>query len=439
MDIPPTVCGGCGCQSTLAVAFKSAYSFKGPVPLCPRCVERRRRRRANAVLLGALVVLIGVPVLWAIGIEHDVLWLLALVAGFQLSKLISILPHEWGHAFAAKMVGYRPVAIIWGNTEALFDFRWFGIRTRIGHAPDSAVTYFEPLGERAQRVKHIVVTAAGVTVNILLGFAAVWCAARISQPMYESIPKAMLLVFGVANFAMAFANLWPASVNTVAGRISNDGLRLFELMVRGPPDALQCRASASAIRMHLAWEDGEFDRAMTELDAAESLLGPTAWIDSARGAGWCRLGKPQVARALLENSLRKEDVDPATRALLNNNLAWALFISDDAALDEQSRDASSRAYGVLPWFAPVVITRACSLAAHACPGSERLEQATKLLERLPTLEMSKDSRQFAAVAAGLVAAARGNFREARHQLRIAQCFGDPGLAGRFLEARLPSN
>src|SRR5689334_3525883 len=109
------VCGCCRRRSTLVTAFKTVYSFTGPRSLCPNCAERRRRRRANARWLGAALVLVGVPGLAAIGFSGEVLWLLLIVAGFVMSKLVSVIPHELGHAIAARLVGFQPVAIIWGH------------------------------------------------------------------------------------------------------------------------------------------------------------------------------------------------------------------------------------------------------------------------------------------------------------------------------------
>jgi hypothetical protein len=432
-------CGKCGCRSTLTSAYKTVYSFKGQLPFCPHCAEQRRQWRTNTLWLGTLLTLLGVLILDWMDIRHDLLWILFIVAGFLLSKLVSVIPHELGHAWAARLVGYKPLVILWGDAQAVLDFRLLGVRMRIGRAPDSAVTFFEPVGETMRRLKHILVTAAGVTVNILLGWLAIAVAVQIALPAVDSVPKAALLVFGVANFSMALANLWPSSIDTISGKIPNDGMRLFELITRGPPDLAQCRAMACQIRMHLAWEDGEYDRVMAELDTVETQVAEAPWVDVARSAGWCRLGKPQSARSAIQSSLLKEDIDPGTRALLHNNLAWANFISDDAALEEGSLEASLSAYDVLPWFSPVAITRACVLAAYARPGSQRLGEAQALVARVSGRQLSKESRQALAVAKGLIATALGDAGEAKRQLELARHFRKPGLAERVLEARLPSN
>ena len=114
------------------------------------------------------------------------------------------------------------------------------------------------------------------------------------------------------------------------------------------------------------------------------------------------------------------------------------FLLDDPALDDDSIQRSALALDAMPWLPPVVITRACVLAASSGPASPRLVEACRLLDGLREFHLDKKARIFAAVARGLIAAAEGATGDARRELEHARSIGDPGLAGRVLEARLPS-
>jgi len=436
-----SACRTCQRRSTLAAAFTPVYSFQGPQFLCPRCAERRQARKTYRTWGWALAALILVPAaVWA-GLLTRNLWLVMGWGGVVLAIYLSVLPHEFGHALMARAVGYRPLAIVWGGFPSLIDRRIFGIRTLIGLAPESGFACFDPTDDRWPRLKQGAITAAGPLVNGLLAAAAFLVAATITEPFTESVLKFVLLVFGIANSLLALVNLWPSRVTTVAGSIPTDGAKLLSLLSSRPLELAQHRAAACQVRMFFAFRDQAFDLVVAEADAAENLVGPALWIDVARSAALCGLDRPVEARELLRRTVAMPEVqaDAAARAMAENNIAWANFVIDDAADDLDSLQRSARAIAVLPWLAPIVITRACVLAARGSPGSERLAEASALLARVEELEMTHESRVATALATGLIAAAQGDIVAARRQLELAKTLDDPGLAARVLEARLPSS
>jgi hypothetical protein len=437
---PWSVCAQCQRRSTWPAAFITVYSFHGPRPLCPRCAERRRVRSTYRTWGWAAAALLLIPAAVGAGILPRNLWLLMGWGGVLMAMYLSVLPHEFGHALMAKAVGYRPLAIVWGGFPSLMDRRIFGVRTLIGLAPESGFACFDPVDDRWPRLKQAAVTAAGPLANALLAIAAFFAAAAIAEPFTRSPLKFALLVFGIANTLLALANLWPTKVMTAAGSVPSDGARLLSLLVAAPPELAKHSASACQVRMFFAFRDRAHEFVLSEADAAEALIGPTPWIDIARSAALCHLDRPAEARDLLRRTLTMPDIqsDPAVRAMAENNFAWANFVLDDAGADPETLERSARAFEVLPWLAPIVVTRVCALAAHARPGERRLAEASALLARIGELELNAQSRAGVLLAAGFIAAAQGDTAAARRQLELARAVEDPGLVGRVLEARLPS-
>lgn len=439
MDDPGwTTCTRCERRSLLKSAFAQVYSFAGPLPLCPHCMELRRVRRARAWALGTGSATLVLIALISMGVFHEAFVYFLVYAGIVAVMYLSVLPHEFGHALMAAAVGYQPLAIIWGSANTRLDRRIFGIRTMIGEAPQGGVTFFDPVNDTWPRLKQAAVTAAGPLTNLLIA-AMAWAARGMIEPSGHLVLRSVLLVIAVGNVILCLGNLWPAAAVTVAGTVPNDGLKLLDLL-RGKTvlDLAAGRAAACQLRAYLAFRDDDPERVLREVDRAETLKGPSLSIEVCRSAALCELGRPSQARDALLRGLEIQGADPASLVLSQNNLAWANFLTDDAARDHESLERSSRAMEAMPWLAPIVITRACVLAAFAGPGDPRIDEARRLLAGLADFTLERKSRRFAAIARGLIAASAGEFDEARRELDVARAFGDPGLAGRVLEARVPS-
>jgi hypothetical protein len=433
-----TICKCCARRSLLKSAFTEVYSFAGPAQLCPHCAERRRVKRARAWGWGTGAVTLVLVSLIAAGIYHHVFVFFLVYAGIAAAMYLSVLPHEFGHALTAAAVGYKPLAIMWGSTNIRVDRRVFGIRMMIGEAPQGGVTFFDPVNDTWPRLKQAAVTAAGPLTNLLMA-ALAWAAYGLIDPVEHLALRSGLMAFALGNILLCLGNLWPAPTITLAGTVPNDGLQLLDLL-RGKTvlDLAARRAAACHLRAYLAFLDDDLERMLLEADRAETLKGPSLAIEVTRSAALCQLGRPSQARETLLRGIELPGADPASQVLAQNNLAWANFLIDDVANDHQSLERSSRAMEAMPWLAPIVITRACVLAAYAGTTDQRLAEARGLLAGLGDFTLDRRSSRFAAIARGLIAASAGEFEKARNELEVARSLGDPGLAARVLEARIPS-
>lgn len=431
-------CCDCRRQSRWGAAFGIVYSFRGPQPLCPHCQLRRRERSSRRTWTAALILLTAVPLLALLGYARDSLWVAMAGAWLVISMYLSIFPHELGHALMAQAVGYKPLAIIWGEARAQRKREIFGIRLLVGAVPRSGLTFFEPTEARWARLRHLAITAAGPAANLLLGWGVLQLALIIDTPFQESFTKSALLVFAAANGVLCLGNLWPAQVVTPMGRFPNDGLKLIKMMMGSPLPLHESRISACRLRIYFAHADGEAEKLLEQADLAERLAGHAAWIDVARSAAYCRLDRLSEARALLGRLLDSSGLDPGVRALAENNLAWALFALDDPAHDAEALERSARAMDTLPWMPAAMVTRASVLALRAPPRSERASEARGLLDSVTSMDLDAHSLSAVAVARGLLAAGEGDFAAARMQLETARSGCDPGMAARMLEVRLPN-
>src|SRR5262245_58456297 len=125
----PARCDVCGVETTLDSAFHQNRLYrltrrKGRV-LCPSCLRKRHALNSrNTLIFCGLVGVIGVLLIW---IAPRRLWGWHLVSFFllMLFQMLCILPHEFGHAIAAWLVGFRVFAISIGSFgRVLFTLRF---------------------------------------------------------------------------------------------------------------------------------------------------------------------------------------------------------------------------------------------------------------------------------------------------------------------------
>ncbi|HEX6638301.1 MAG TPA: site-2 protease family protein, partial [Steroidobacteraceae bacterium] len=412
----------------------------GPLKLCPHCAQRRATRSTYRTWGLAAATLALIPLAAWVGLLPQILWMPMLWAAVVISIYLSVLPHELGHALVARAVGYRPLAIIWGGFPSVYDGHVFGVRTLIGLAPASGLAFYEPADDRWPRLKAWVITAAGPLVNVLLAAAAFAAASALGEPFRHSSAVFVLLAFAIGNAVLAAVNLWPHEVVTVAGKSPSDGARLLRGAFGRENDLSRVRVGACQVRMFFAFRDREYEAVLAEAAKAEGFNGPAPWIELARSAALCSLDRPAQAREVLVKALgmAQADADPGTRALIDNNLAWANFMIDDPADDTDSLERSARAFAALPWMAEVVNTRACVLASRAKPGSERLAEARALLAHVGELHQTSVTRRASVLAAGLIAAAEGDLDAARRERDALRAQGHTGMVERLLESRIGS-
>src|SRR5436305_384723 len=114
-------CNLCGIKSEFEAAFiKPSSLIRQRKAYCPTCWDKKTRSGQTKLLVGYLGLgLCG----WALmRIDSDSLIGHVLFYGFllQLFLIVTILPHELGHAAAARLLGWRVFSVMVGIGKTLF-------------------------------------------------------------------------------------------------------------------------------------------------------------------------------------------------------------------------------------------------------------------------------------------------------------------------------
>jgi hypothetical protein len=198
------------------------------------------------------------------------------------------------------------------------------------------------------------------------------------------------------------------------------------------------------MRAGFAFKDRDFARAAKEAALAERYLDAPAFRDlraatiATRAAACAESDDAPKTVALLEPLLEMEAMNPGVRSAVEDNLAWAYLLLDDAALTERALPLLASARSIQPWETSFAVAEACVLAASADSSNQRLARAQQLVKTLERERLDRQNAAYTALAKGLCAAAEGDAKGAiRHRDR-AKTLGATAAPLRVLERRLPS-
>jgi hypothetical protein len=138
------ICEICGIESTFDAAFKKeAKSFRsGHRVVCPKCSERRHSVFRKWSL--GLMLVVGVVILF---FDHSSFLGHLFLDCFLLKLFIisAIVPHELGHAFAARLVGWRVFLVIIGVGKPFFKKELLGCCFEFRKLPVAGLTLCVPI------------------------------------------------------------------------------------------------------------------------------------------------------------------------------------------------------------------------------------------------------------------------------------------------------
>jgi hypothetical protein len=435
-------CTMCGCSSTWKAAFRRVKDGTLRRLCCPYCADNVARKHARArLLLQVFASSVWLAILSTGHFHHGntIAWIVASYCLISMWMYLLIIPHEWGHALVARLVGAPCHAIQIGEAPWLLDRRISGIRWRIGRYWSGGFTLDAPCeGPKARRNGAFIVLG-GPTMNLLIAAIAI-TAFHLRDDPASSVGNVLLLTLGMASGSLFISNLWPRRIRISMREMYSDGANLLRILRGERRDPRAGHAYVHYSLARLAFDDRDFTTAAREAAAARGLWPDEpgrAALTVTQAAALAESDDAAGAVRLLSPLLELPSPDPGVRAGVADNLAWAFLLLGEPHRLEQGLKLVAEARMLAPWDRSFLITEVSLLAASANPENGRVEVAQELLRQLDAEKLRGQNAAYAALARGLIAAARGD-ASARREYHNAESLHATAAPLRVLERRLPS-
>ncbi len=357
-------CARCGLESEIREAFfkRRRLGWRRFELLCLGCrTKRMARNRFQGLIMTALLGFVGaLLVIFAPPSWKFPGWVMLNYFLLLVFVVIAILPHELGHALAARALGLRLFRVEIGSGRTLYEKRIGGSSLHLKTFPYSGLTVALPRSAAWHRLRTWLFIAAGPLANLLLA-AFAWPFGSPSGMHDFGSTLYPWHFFLLANLAIVVGNLAPQKVNTFFGKIGSDGLQLLQTpffsleKVRVRVMTYYIFEGLEARRLGNHTEAGIwFDRALESAPDNFVALNNVAInrLDVQRAG---------EARAAFQRILERTDLHPASKALAQNNLAYANLLLGGPELLPEADILSKEALAALPWMAAVKGTRGAVL------------------------------------------------------------------------------
>ncbi len=432
-------CSICGIETSTPEFFKSERrSFSSRVlKYCPQCwAQRQTRSQRNRLrwwlaLTGAGLFVVGFFPGNSLG------WALLNLAWLDACFMLAIAPHEFAHAFTARVLGYRVFRVFLGSGRVWWRGRIFGFAVEARRFPFDGAVVAAPREPRGLRWKQFLFILAGPLANTAL--LALALAALGSQPWWIGLSHGFAgwQIFAAANLLIVLTSLWPHEVQTALGPLPSDGRLLLQTLFGWKENSSQ--------QQHAAWfllesadclerRHPEESRAWVERGLAEYPDNPLLRQQLASLS--IEAGELEAARNILLPLLAEHPAPDATRLTLLNNIAYIDALLGQADLLEEADRYSSEALAAIPWSPALQNTRGVVLLAL-----DRLDEALPLLRT--SAESEREHADHTAQCQSVLAIAearQGELAAAERALEAArlaapQCFLIPRAEAALQAAR----
>jgi len=347
----------------------------------PRRLLRRRRRIARLQAIGYLIMLTcGIAAAIAL---PELRWYIGNALLFLLLGAVVIIPHELGHALAAKLLGMRVHAICIGTGRTLFAFHALGIQFEIKLIPLASTTMTLHKTTYFARTREWFKVAAGPLVNLTLFIIAI----SILPPremliaLADNAP-APFAVFAIANLFVFIFNLLPQPFNDTFGPVGPDGHALLTIPFATDKEVQIWNSSNYLIEAIGYYQHQRYDDANRVLTEGMAMYPEDAALVSTRGALLLLTGQADEAIHVYEELLKRDDLDDSRLMIATNNLAAAHLQRDNEGDLEVADRLSAQAHNAMPWVTSFRATRGSVMVTTADThnGLDLLEGVLKELE-----------------------------------------------------------
>jgi tetratricopeptide (TPR) repeat protein len=381
--------------------------------LCPPCHHKRRIVKQTRLLIERLALgLFGIGCL-CLSPGPGIGWLFLNLFVFQIALMLSIVPHELGHACVAGRLGWRVFRIYIGIGRTVFKTTLFGFQTEFRALPFEGKVLAAPRETNAFRAKLLVFILAGPAANVIL-LALSWAAMGGRWTGLGAVEQQILPVhmFFIANVVILFLNLLPVKLNS---GLSSDGRRLWEALRAGPDRAAASHANGFCLESALCLEKKQFAEAQAWLEKGLALYPDNLQLLAALGLGLLHQRKFKDARETLLRILPRTDKERLFRALMLNNIAYTDALIGGPELLIEADRYSLEALAILSWHPAFKGTRGTVLL-----GLGKVDEAMPLLREAMQMHENPSNQAQNACWLAIAEARRGHPEAGRKYLAGAR-------------------
>ncbi len=409
-------CDDCGVDSDFEAGFiKERKSFqKAHRTLCPTCWVRRRRNFEGwyqvAILIGGVA---GYIMLW-FNPESVLGRFLTILFLIDVFLILTIIPHELGHAIAGRLLGWRVFAVVIGIGKQIFKFRLFGIIFSFHWLPVAGITQTAPTNTRWFRLKRFITFLAGPAVNAAIAgiIILIWWK-ELHYFGFMGLPRPARFCFW-ANFWVMATNLWPHQSKSL--NLASDGKQLLKTFSTKKQDVEELQAMRYALEASLQRDEYKDNAgALDWCNKGLALFPQNIHLLNVSGILCLDDNNYNRAREIFLQLLPRDVKSDRTRYMILNNLAYVDALIGTPELLTEADTYSKEAYSAIPWVPFFAGTRGTVLVAMG-----QLEPGIKLLkdafERVPTPRSKAENACHLAIAHARL----GKYDEAEKYLKLAR-------------------
>jgi len=336
---------------------------------------------------------------------------------FEVFLLLTVIPHELGHAFAGRYNGFEVFRIIVGIGRTVWSGKIFGFDTEIKSVPAGGITMAATPDVTNYRRRHFALVFAGPLTNLLLAAVVLlWCSweelADWRRWRWSVEPAAM---FFWANMLLLLLNLVPRKFQTVVGPVGSDGRQLWETLFLKPAKLTERVTAYYLLKVITAYQKQNQAEIRHWLEAGRKEFPENESLLSYEGLVAMERGDCASARRIFEEILARGNCSAVVRYLMLNNIAYADAVLAEPGRQEEAELYSKEALAGLGWIPCVKGTRGSVLLNQG-----KTDEALKLLKEALDGNSTVVGRAQNACWLAMGECQRRNYDEARRFLKMAE-------------------
>ncbi|MFZ5876036.1 MAG: site-2 protease family protein [Nitrospirota bacterium] len=327
-----------------------------------------------------------------------------------------VIPHEFGHAIVARILGLKVFRVIIGYGRPIFLCKLLGFKWEFRSLPIGGVTVAASPSPRFYRLRLFLMVLAGPLVDVSFAVVAFWLSTRVWDGNQSGFWQELLLIdLALANIVSFVSGLWPRKIETVAGFTANDGLLLCTIPFISGKKLTEWLAGYYVLASQELHQQKYYAQAVRTCEAGMARYPDCGLLRMQLGVCLIYINEFERARESLMEALKATDIRPEDRLILLSNIALADILSGRNDLLEEADRYSAQAYQNIPWVPGVKDTRGMVLVE-----SGQLQEGLALLRTAIIEQTEPEIKATIAAYMAIGEKRRGNIERATRYLDITR-------------------